>query len=154
VRRHGGQGHHRPGQGHPLGGRERGLDRGDGPDDQLPRNRPAREAGGRRTSCTADVLIGAPCRTRRAGEAGNVSIDGGRASWPPPGCILPTGEIDVLTENGLQVDFEALEEILRRGDVITIGFTLFPERVLVDTRSNDREGPLAVLAPPVSTVQE
>ena len=31
------------------------------------------------------------------------------------------GRFHVLTENGVQIDFEALEKILSDGDVITIG---------------------------------
>jgi hypothetical protein len=58
------------------------------------------------------------------------------------------------TENGVEIDFEALDKILRTGDVITIGFSLFPERILVDTRSNDRQGQLAAVVEPVGSVQE
>jgi hypothetical protein len=58
------------------------------------------------------------------------------------------------TENGIEVDMAALAELLQRADVITVGFTLFPERILVDTRSNDRQGQCAVTVEPVATVQE
>lgn len=58
------------------------------------------------------------------------------------------------SENGIEVDMTALAELLQRADVITVGFTLFPERILVDTRSNDRQGQCAVTVEPVGTVQE
>jgi hypothetical protein len=58
------------------------------------------------------------------------------------------------TENGLQIDGDALERLLNQSDLITIGFTLFPERLLVDTRSNDQEGQFAEMVAPVGTVQE
>jgi hypothetical protein len=58
------------------------------------------------------------------------------------------------TENGVQIDFEALDNVLRNGDVITIGFSLFAERILVDTRSNDRQGQFAAIVEPVGSVQE
>jgi len=60
----------------------------------------------------------------------------------------------MLTENGIAVDYEALGELLRRADVLTIGFTLFPARLLVDTRTNDADGPLVAIVGPVATVQE
>ena len=57
------------------------------------------------------------------------------------------------TKNGPQVDLEAVGEVLRRADVITIGFTAFPERLLVDTRSNESAGPMAAVVEPVASVQ-
>lgn len=58
------------------------------------------------------------------------------------------------TENGIVIDRDALGRLLTQSDLITIGFTLFPERLLVDTRSNDREGQFAEMVPAVATVQE
>lgn len=57
-------------------------------------------------------------------------------------------------ENGLTVDREALDRLLSTGDLITIGFTLFPERLLVDTRSNATDGQFAAMVEPVASVQE
>lgn len=57
-------------------------------------------------------------------------------------------------ENGLEVDREALDRLLSTADLITIGFTLFPERLLVDTRNNDHEGQFAAMVEPVASVQE
>ena len=58
------------------------------------------------------------------------------------------------TENGMQIDRDALERLLSVSDLITIGFTLFPERLLVDTRSNATEGQFADMVEPVANVQE
>ena len=58
------------------------------------------------------------------------------------------------TENGTEVNFEALNNLLARADVLTIGFSLFPERLLIDTRSNDRQGQLVTMTEPVGSVQE
>ena len=58
------------------------------------------------------------------------------------------------TENGMQIDGDALERLLSVSDLITIGFTLFPERLLVDTRSNATEGQFADMVEPVASVQE
>jgi len=60
----------------------------------------------------------------------------------------------MLTENGVEVDVEAVHDLLRRADVLAIGFTLFPERLLVDTRASADEGPLVAIVAPVATVQE
>ncbi|HMO55000.1 MAG TPA: hypothetical protein PJ994_10890 [Tepidiformaceae bacterium] len=58
------------------------------------------------------------------------------------------------TENGLTLDMAAVEKLLREGDVITIGFTLFPQRLLVDTRFNASDGQWVGLVEPVASVQE
>ncbi|MEO8540576.1 MAG: hypothetical protein ABI577_12625 [bacterium] len=57
-------------------------------------------------------------------------------------------------ENGLEVDREALDRLLGTSDLITIGFTLFPERLLIDTRSNKTDGQYAAMVEPVASVQE
>jgi hypothetical protein len=54
----------------------------------------------------------------------------------------------------MQIDRDALERLLSVSDLITIGFTLFPERLLVDTRSNATEGQFADMVEPVANVQE
>ena len=59
-----------------------------------------------------------------------------------------------MTENGLDIDGEALERLLKAADLITIGFTLFPERLLIDTRSNDTDGQLVTMVEPVANVEE
>ncbi|MFN0095063.1 MAG: hypothetical protein ACKVVT_09845 [Dehalococcoidia bacterium] len=60
----------------------------------------------------------------------------------------------MLTENGLQVSQEALEEVLAKADVLTVGFTTFPERMLVDFRTAPGVDAWAGLVDPVATVQE
>jgi len=58
------------------------------------------------------------------------------------------------TENGIPIDIEAMENLLSRGDLITIGFTLFPLRLLIDTRTNETDGQWVGLVEPVASVQE
>lgn len=58
------------------------------------------------------------------------------------------------TENGNTIDEVALEKLLTNADIVTIGFTLFPERLLVDTRSNDHDRQFADMVEPVGSVQE
>lgn len=60
----------------------------------------------------------------------------------------------VHSENGLQVDLDALKERLENADLIVIGFNAFPERLLLDVRSSPTEGPLVAVVAPVSSVQE
>ncbi|MGE3074985.1 MAG: hypothetical protein AB7N24_02550 [Dehalococcoidia bacterium] len=60
----------------------------------------------------------------------------------------------MMTENGITIDEEALEKLLTNADIVTIGFTLFPERLLVDTRSNETDGQFADMVEPVGSVQE
>ena len=60
----------------------------------------------------------------------------------------------MLTENGMDIDLEAVASVLRQADVLTIGFTTFAERLLVDTRFNATIGPMTATAEPVATVQE
>lgn len=58
------------------------------------------------------------------------------------------------SENGVQIDFEALEDVLRRADVLTIGFPLVAERLLIDLRENATDGQFAAIVEPVANVQE
>ena len=60
----------------------------------------------------------------------------------------------MFTENGIQVDREALNKVLEQSDIITVGFTLFAERMLVDTRTNSTAGVFCQIVEPVGTVQE
>ena len=60
----------------------------------------------------------------------------------------------MFTENGIQVDRDALNKVLEQSDIITVGFTLFPERMLVDTRTNRSAGVYCQIVEPVGTVQE
>jgi len=60
----------------------------------------------------------------------------------------------VYTENGLLVDLAEVEKVVDECDVFTIIFRLFPERLLVDGRVSQRDGPLVALVEPVATVEE
>ncbi len=60
----------------------------------------------------------------------------------------------MLSENGLEIDLDAVNAVLAKVDVLTIGFNTFPERLLVDTRATQWEGPLVAIVGPVETIQE
>lgn len=60
----------------------------------------------------------------------------------------------MYTENGVLVDVGEIRQVVAQTDVFTLGFRLFPERLLVDTRHNEQESPLVRVVEPVSSVQE
>lgn len=60
----------------------------------------------------------------------------------------------MIGENGQIVDIEQVREAIARADVLIIGFRSFPERLIVDSRSNDAAGPMARVVEPVSGVEE
>ena len=63
-------------------------------------------------------------------------------------------------ENGLLVDLRQVEEIVKTSDVFAIGFRIFPERILIDTRHDERDPagpcglPMVAIVDPVDTVEE
>lgn len=60
----------------------------------------------------------------------------------------------MFTENGVLIDLEELRNVVDECDVFTVGFRLFPERFIVDTRSSDTAGTMAEVVEPVNTVEE
>jgi hypothetical protein len=49
---------------------------------------------------------------------------------------------------------DAVNEVLDRADVLTIGFTTFSERLLIDARASGADGPMVAIVGPVGSVQE
>jgi hypothetical protein len=60
----------------------------------------------------------------------------------------------MATENGVLINTAEVKQVVANADVFAIGFPLFPERLLVDTRSDATTPPMARLVEPVSSVQE
>jgi len=60
----------------------------------------------------------------------------------------------MLSENGVLIDLGEVQKVVDTCDVFAIGFRLFPQRLLVDTRYNEEEGPLVSVVEPVATVEE
>lgn len=60
----------------------------------------------------------------------------------------------LFTENGLMIDLEEVRKVVEGCDVFTMGFRLFPERLIIDTRSDEHAGPMIEVVEPVSTVEE
>ena len=57
-------------------------------------------------------------------------------------------------ENGVLVDFEELSVVIDGADVIAFAFPHFPERLLVDARSNEKEGPLVQVVDPAGSARQ
>ncbi len=60
----------------------------------------------------------------------------------------------MFTENGVQIDLEEVGKVVDECDVFTIGFGMFPERVIIDTREGKDVGPLMQVVEPVTSVEE
>ncbi len=60
----------------------------------------------------------------------------------------------MFTENGVLIDLDEVRKVIDNCDVFTIGFRLFPERLIVDNRTSNEEGPMMELVEPVNTVEE
>ena len=60
----------------------------------------------------------------------------------------------MFTENGVMIDFEEVRKVIDKCDVFTVGFRLFSDRLIVDTRTTGEEGPIIEIVEPVGTVEE
>lgn len=60
----------------------------------------------------------------------------------------------MASENGLLVDVGEIRKVVDNADVFTVAFQHFPQRLLVDTRSNDDVPPMVRLVRPVASAQE
>lgn len=62
--------------------------------------------------------------------------------------------MSLFTENGMLVDLEELRKVVDNADVFTIGFRMFPQRLIVDTRTTENAGPMVRVVEPVASVEE
>lgn len=60
----------------------------------------------------------------------------------------------MFTENGVLIDLEEVAKVVDTCDVFTVGFRMFLERVIIDTRETEDVGPLMRVVEPVATVEE
>ena len=60
----------------------------------------------------------------------------------------------MYSENGILVDFDEIKKLIDNAEVFAIGFANFPERLLVDARSNERETALVQVVEPAASAQE
>ena len=57
----------------------------------------------------------------------------------------------MYSENGVLVDFDEVSKLVANADVFAVGFANFPERLLVDARSDDQETPLVQVVEPAGS---
>ena len=60
----------------------------------------------------------------------------------------------MYSENGVLVDFEEINKLVDTADVFTVGFATFPERLIVDTRSNEIETPMVQVVEPARSARD
>ncbi len=60
----------------------------------------------------------------------------------------------MFTENGVLIDLEEVGKVVDTCDVFTVGFRMFPQRVIIDTRETEDVGPMARVVEPVDSVEE
>lgn len=60
----------------------------------------------------------------------------------------------MYSENGVLVDFEEISRLVETADVFTVGFATFPERLIVDARSNEIETPLVQVVEPARSARD
>ena len=60
----------------------------------------------------------------------------------------------MYSENGVLVDFDEISKLLNTADVFTVGFATFPERLIVDTRANEREAPMIQVVEPARSARD
>jgi hypothetical protein len=57
-------------------------------------------------------------------------------------------------DNGLLINLDAFRVAVDGAGVLVTGFSHFPDRLLVDARSNEEEGPLVQVVDPAGSIQE
>jgi hypothetical protein len=57
-------------------------------------------------------------------------------------------------DNDFAIDIDAIFEVIDKADVITIRFLILPERLLIDTRRSESEGPLIKAVPRAASLEE
>ena len=60
----------------------------------------------------------------------------------------------MYSENGVLVDFDEITKLVNTADVFTVAFSNFPERLIVDTRSNDIETPMVQVVEPARSARD
>ncbi len=60
----------------------------------------------------------------------------------------------MYTENGVIIDLGEVKKAVEQADVFAVGFRLFPERLLVDSRHDEKTPPLVQVVEPVASVEQ
>ncbi len=57
-------------------------------------------------------------------------------------------------DNDFAIDIDAIFKVIDKADVITIRFLILPQRLLIDGRCSESEGPLIKLVPRAASLEE
>jgi hypothetical protein len=57
-------------------------------------------------------------------------------------------------DNDFAIDIDAIFEVIDKAEVITIRFLILPQRLLIDARSSETEGPMIKLVPRAKSLEE
>ncbi|KPK47461.1 MAG: hypothetical protein AMJ77_03055 [Dehalococcoidia bacterium SM23_28_2] len=57
-------------------------------------------------------------------------------------------------DNDFAIDIDAIFEVIDKADIITVRFLILPQRLLIDTRHSETEGPLIKLVPRADSLEE
>ncbi len=60
----------------------------------------------------------------------------------------------MYSENGIRIDMEEFAKTLREADLLVFNFLTFSDRMLIDPRWTEIDGPLVAIVAPVQTPQE
>ena len=60
----------------------------------------------------------------------------------------------MFTENGVLINLEEVGKVVDTSDVFTVGFRMFPQRMIIDTRETGEVGPMVQVVEPVDSVEE
>ncbi len=57
-------------------------------------------------------------------------------------------------DNDFAIDIDAIFAVINKADVITVRFLILPQRLLIDTRCSESEGPLIKLVPRAASLED
>ena len=60
----------------------------------------------------------------------------------------------MYSDNGVLVDFDEMRKTIESAEVFALAFAHYPERLLIDTRSNATETPLVQVVEPAGSAQQ
>ena len=60
----------------------------------------------------------------------------------------------MYSEDGMRIDLESFNKTQRESDLLVFNFIAFPDRLLIDPRSTEIDGPLVAIVAPLATPQE
>jgi hypothetical protein len=59
-----------------------------------------------------------------------------------------------VMDNDFAIDIDAIFEVVDKADIITVRFLILPQRLFIDARRSETEGPLIKLVPRAASLEE